>query len=124
MAVPLGRAAAVLLALCCAGAALAESLRLEVIEARVAVEPKFGTEVVIVKISPASAEAFADFTRRNVGRKVALRIDGKVFATPVIREPILGGEVQFIVPRGENGLPLAARLARGKARLEVEIVDD
>jgi preprotein translocase subunit SecD len=34
---------------------------------------------------------FGDATRENVGRQLAIVLDGKVISAPVIREPILGG---------------------------------
>jgi SecD/SecF fusion protein len=49
-----------------------------------------------------------------------LRVDGKVYSRPVIREPILGGSGQI---SGHLSVPeaqaLAARLAGG-AKLEIE----
>jgi preprotein translocase subunit SecD len=72
-----------------------------------------------------SARAFAELTRQNVGRKVAILIDGRVFSAPVIREPILGGSAQVsghFSP--EEAREIALRLSSGAARMEMEIVPD
>ena len=75
------------------------------------------------EMSAASGAAFADFTRHNVGHKVEFRVDGKAFGpAPVIREPILGGRGQLLVPKGEDAAVIAARLSDGTVRLEVEAV--
>jgi SecD/SecF fusion protein len=50
---------------------------------------------VTFTFDPAGAARFGDVTRDNVGRRLAIIVDGKVMSAPVIREPILGGRGQI-----------------------------
>jgi preprotein translocase subunit SecD len=112
-------------ALCLSGAANADPLVLNVTQASPAFDRRNGTPLIAFEMTAASGAAFADFTRRNVGRKAEFRVDGKAFGPPpVIREPITGGRGQLLVPRGEDAAAVAARLSDGTARLEVEVVGD
>jgi preprotein translocase subunit SecD len=101
-------------------AASAEPLLFDVAQAEVAYEPRTGEPVVSFRFTEAAARRFAQFTTENVGRVAELRVDGKVYSRPVIREPILGGSGQI---SGHLSMPeakaLAARLAAG-AKLEIE----
>lgn len=107
--------------------ALAEPLILEVSEASVGFDQRVkDLPVLSITFAPASREAFAHFTEANVGRKVEMRIEGKVVMAPVIREPILGGKVQ--VSGSSVGLEelrqVAKRLSGGSIKVEVEVVPD
>ena len=81
--------------------------------------------VISFRMSEASKQLFGELTQKNVGRKMAVKVDGRVLTAPVIREPILGGSGQI----SSNFTPaqareLAARIAAGKATVEFEIVPD
>jgi preprotein translocase subunit SecD len=77
-------------------------------------------------MTEASKRAFAEFTSRNIGHKMELRVDGKAVTAPVIREPILGGSGQISEKSMtvESAKAIAERLSTGKAKIEIEIVDD
>jgi preprotein translocase subunit SecD len=47
--------------------------------------------VVSFKFDTVGGKKFGDVTSENVGRPLAIVLDGKVISAPVIREPILGG---------------------------------
>jgi SecD/SecF fusion protein len=51
--------------------------------------------VVQFSFDPAGAKRFAEITRSNVGRPFAIVLDDKVISSPVIREPITGGQGQI-----------------------------
>ncbi len=57
-------------------------------------QPTFqdGRPVVSFSFDSQGARRFADTTRDNVGRQLAIVLDGKVISAPVIRSPILGGQ--------------------------------
>ena len=38
---------------------------------------------------------FAEVTRENVGKKLAMIIDGRIYSAPIIRSPITGGTAQI-----------------------------
>lgn len=83
-----------------------------------------GQPVVNVRFDTGSAGALAEFTAANLGRRVELRVDGQVVASPVIREAIMGGE---IVISGSMTVEDAGRLAmrlREGGLIEAEIVPD
>ena len=56
-------------------------------------EPTFeqGRPVVSFRFDTLGGKMFGDATRENVGRQLAIVLDGKVISAPVIREAILGG---------------------------------
>lgn len=71
-----------------------------------------------------AAEKWAAATRRNIGRSIAVVIDGTVVSAPVVREEIRGGacqitgnytedEVRYFAAIGNNGeLPVGFRVVR------------
>lgn len=62
-------------------------------DALIDAQPTFqnGEPVVSFRFDTAGGKKFGDATRENVGRQLAIILDGKVISAPVIREPILGG---------------------------------
>jgi preprotein translocase subunit SecD len=123
---------------CCAGgglifalafraitAACAQSISIEIAQAEPAFDQRTNEPVVVFRMSPASTQAFAEFTRRNIGRKAALVIDGRTVSTPIFQEPILGGAGQiygnFSVGEARD---VAHRLASGRSTLTIEIVPE
>ncbi len=73
---------------------------------------------ILVKFKPAAVVLWAEVTRRNIGHSIAIVLDDKVLATPVVRSVISGGncmisgnytqsEARFIAALGNHGeLPL------------------
>jgi preprotein translocase subunit SecD len=109
------------LVLVAAVAARAEPLALEVASARARYDQRFGLNVVDVTLSPGSKDAFATFTAAHVGDQVALRSDGSLLMSVVVREPIAAGVLQisgsFTV---DEAAQIAVRLSRPGARIDVE----
>lgn len=56
-----------------------------------AVTDQQGRSVVRFRLTPEGASRFAAVTRANVGRRMAILVDGKVMVAPVIRDQINGG---------------------------------
>jgi preprotein translocase subunit SecD len=54
-----------------------------------------GEWIVNFTFDSIGGKRFGDATRENVGRPLAIILDGKVISAPVIREPILGGRGQI-----------------------------
>jgi hypothetical protein len=100
-------------------------LRVEVQQAQGSFDARTNEPIVVINMSPRSGRMFQELTQNNIGRRLVLRIDGKIVAEPIIREPILGGVVQisggFTV---KDAAELAERLSRGEAKVEVELVAD
>jgi preprotein translocase subunit SecD len=79
-----------------------------------------GPEIDFV-LNPASVTAFAEVTRKNIGRRLAIVIDGKLYEAPVINSPIetgtgeitgnLGlGDMTALVDALENSLPCPTKI--------------
>lgn len=108
-----------------AGVVAAEALMLEVSNARVAYDSRTNEPVVSFRLTPSSQRLFASFTQQNVGKRVALRVDGRVISSPVIREPITGGTGQLSGSlTAADAKDIAARLSSGAAKIEIEAVPD
>ena len=101
--------------------AAAETLMLTVTDARTAKDPRTGRAVVTIRLSLSSGRAFAAFTAARVGSKLELRVDGKVIADPVIREPINGGMLQIDLGDRQDiaASAIAEQMLKPDARVEV-----
>jgi preprotein translocase subunit SecD len=99
-------------------------LRLQIEKATPGLDERTREPVVSILLTARSGRLFAELTTKNVGRRTELRIDGKVVASPIIREPIKGGSLQI---SGNMALAdakeLADRLNSGAANIEVEVMD-
>jgi preprotein translocase subunit SecD len=67
----------------------------EVIDAKVAFDQQTNQPIINFTLSSFGAKVFGDFTAKNVGKRLAVVLDGKVFSDPVIRERIGGGSGQI-----------------------------
>lgn len=107
-----------------AAPAAADPLQLTIVEATAGADAAIGMPVVTLKMSAESAAAFTAFTRQNVGRRVALMVDGETVSAPVIREPILEDVIQISgnMARPDDAKALAARLAAGHAQVSVDLL--
>lgn len=67
----------------------------EVADARVAFDSQGGSPIINFNLSAFGGKVFGDFTAKNIGTRLAVVLDGKVFSAPVIRERIGGGSGQI-----------------------------
>ncbi|HXJ82162.1 MAG TPA: protein translocase subunit SecD [Candidatus Methylomirabilis sp.] len=63
--------------------------------ARVSIDQNTSEPYVSVEFNAAGAKAFADLTDANVGKRLAIVLDGNVHSAPVIRERIPSGRAQI-----------------------------
>jgi SecD/SecF fusion protein len=67
---------------------------------------QFGQRQISLEFNASGAKIFGDVTRANVGRQMAIVLDGKLYSAPVIRDAIEGGHAvitgQFSKEEGEN----------------------
>jgi preprotein translocase subunit SecD len=82
--------------------------------------------VVNATLRPEAAAAFEDLTRRLVGHRLAVVVDGTVLMAPYVQGPIPGGRVQITLGgmRGKAGLKDATALAlvlKSRSTLPVEL---
>ncbi len=58
-------------------------------------DPNTGEPVVSLQFNKEGADLFEQITRDNVGKVVAIYLDGAVISAPVVREAISGGQAQI-----------------------------
>lgn len=68
-----------------------------------------GRPQIMIRLNPEAAAAFATTTRENVGRRLAIVVDGKLMTAPRINSPIEGGSA---VIEGNYSATEASDLAR------------
>ncbi len=61
-------------------------------DARMRRDSQMGEPIVLVKFDGRGTRQFGDITRANVGKRLAILLDGRVRSAPVIKEAITGGE--------------------------------
>lgn len=94
-------------------------------DARAGFDPRSGEPVVDFRFDGAGARAFGEITAQNVGRPLAIVLDGKVISAPVIRQPITGGSGEisggFTV---EESTVLAAQLRAGALPAPLQVIEE
>ncbi len=60
-------------------------------QAQVTFNQQTGEPQVLLTFTPEGTKLFADITKRNVGKPVAIALDEQVIQAPVVNEPILNG---------------------------------
>lgn len=80
--------------------------------------------VVNLEFSDEGSKKFADATLKNVGRQIAILLDGEVLTNPVVREPIMGGRAEISGQRDlEEAQHLAVLLRSGALPVKVNIIE-
>lgn len=81
--------------------------------------------VVSLEFSEEGGEKFADLTARNVGRHIAIELDGEVLTAPVVQEAITGGRAQISGSRSvEEAEHLAILLRSGSLPVKIEVMEN
>ncbi|MBQ7476672.1 MAG: protein translocase subunit SecD [Selenomonadaceae bacterium] len=93
-------------------------------DAQAAMNQQNGQSIVTLEFSDEGKEKFADATLANVGRQIAILLDGEVLTDPVVREPILGGRAEISGQRDlEEAQRLAVLLRSGALPVKVNIIE-
>lgn len=93
-------------------------------DAQAAMNQQNGQCVVNLEFSDEGAQKFADATLENVGRQIAILLDGEILTNPVVREPILGGRAEISGQRDlEEAQRLAVLLRSGALPVKVNIIE-
>ena len=72
-----------------------QGLGRDLIKSAMVVRDNLGQPQIVFVLQPAAASAFGVVTRQNVGRRLAILMDGKLYSAPVIRSPIESGRGQI-----------------------------
>ena len=82
-----------------------------------------GSTKVALQFNNKGSELFEEITRKNVGKKVAIFLDGEVISAPTVNEAIPGGEAvitgKFSVDEAKQ---LAQRLNAGALPVPIELI--
>jgi len=86
-------------------------------------DPQTSQPQVSLEFDGEGTELFADITQRNVGKRVAIFLDGVVISAPNVNEPILSGRAviqgEFTV---EEARQLAQRLNAGALPVSIKLI--
>ncbi|MDD5154873.1 MAG: protein translocase subunit SecD [Candidatus Omnitrophica bacterium] len=86
-------------------------------------QSEFNQPVVALELNAEGAKKFAEVTKNNIGRRLAIVLDGKVQSAPVIRDAILSGEAvitgRFDVEQAQD-LALVLRVGALPAPMHIE----
>ncbi|NHN38357.1 protein translocase subunit SecD [Pseudomaricurvus alcaniphilus] len=94
-------------------------------DAQLAFQQQTGEPVVTFRLDTAGARQFAEMTRNNIGRPLAVVLDGRVITAPVIRSVIGGGSGEisgaFSVSEASN---LALLLRAGALPAKLQVIEE
>ena len=80
--------------------------------------------VVNLEFSDEGAKKFADLTTKNVGRRIAILLDGEILTNPNVREPITGGRAEITGQESQEEAHRIAMLLRsGALPVKVNIIE-
>lgn len=86
---------------------------------------QFGRPVVSLKFNPQGTKLFDEATAQNVGRQIAIVLDGVVVSAPVVQERIRSGEAQISGSFTEaEAKRLAIMLRAGALPVGVEVLEN
>ena len=84
-----------------------------------------GEPIVSIEFTKKGAEIFRDVTSKQVGRPLAILLDGKVISAPKINEPISGGQAQISGRFNNQEMrDLVIKLKAGSLPIPIEIVSN
>ncbi len=93
--------------------------------ARVSIDQNTSEPYVSVEFNSAGAKAFSDLTEANVGKRLAIVLDGNVHSAPVIRERIPSGRAQITGGfTTEDATDLAIVLRAGALPAPVKVLEE
>lgn len=79
-------------------------------DARVQIDPQKNQPYVSMEFKPSGAKKFEETTGNNIGKRMAVVLDGNVYSAPVIQAKIAGGSAQITLGGGNfNSIMTEAR---------------
>jgi len=86
-------------------------------------DQRLGTVQVSLQFDDAGSKMFQDITKRNVGKQVAIFLDGQIISDPVVSQEIIGGKA-VITGSGdvEEARVLARRLQAGALPVPIKLI--
>ena len=93
------------------------------VDAKVGYDRQTNQPLINFKLNGRGAKIFGDFSGKNVGKRMAIVLDNKVYSAPVIRERIGGGSGQIsgnFTPQEAHDIAIALRSGALLAPVQVE----
>jgi len=91
--------------------------------AAVEFQQRTGGVQVSLQFDKEGADLFADLTKRNIGKQIAIFLDGEVISAPVVQAEILGGQAvisgNFSIDEAKT---LSRRLQAGALPIPIELI--
>jgi preprotein translocase subunit SecD len=95
-----------------------------VVQARTGIDEFTDQPMVMIAFDEAGTRKFAQMTAANVGKPLAIVLDGKVLSAPVINEPIVGGNAQIAGGyTQESANQMAAAISSGALPVAFTLVE-
>ncbi len=83
---------------------------------------RFGQREIILNLGPRGTKRFSDVTKENVGRQLAIVLDGEVQSAPVIRDHIAGGQAVISGDfSNEEAQSIATTLISGSLPVKLDV---
>jgi len=93
-------------------------------DAEVNVEPSTSTPIVVIQFNPEGTQRFAQVTKDNIGRRLAISIDDKIFSAPRITQAIFNGRANINgLSSIEEARTIELALKIGRIPVPVHIID-
>ena len=94
-------------------------------DARANMSQQGGGAIVNIEFNSEGGKKFAELTAKNIGKQIAIELDGKVLTAPVVQEAITGGRAQISGQRSmEEAEHLAILLRSGSLPVKIEVLEN
>jgi protein-export membrane protein SecD len=94
------------------------------IKSATAVRGNLGTTEIMFTLTDSGTEKFAAVTRDNVGRRLAIILDGELYSAPVIRSAITGGRGQITGDFSEKEAIELANVLENSLDVPLQILEE
>ncbi|MBP7133685.1 protein translocase subunit SecD [Patescibacteria group bacterium] len=95
----------------------------DVASAKIDFDPRTGVPQVSLQFNSEGAKAFGELTQKNIGKQIAIFLDGQILSAPTVQNQILGGQAMisgnFTVPAARD---LARRLQAGALPVPIQLI--
>jgi preprotein translocase subunit SecD len=106
-------------------ACFAESVVLDVLSVAPSHDSRTGRPIVQLVLGQKSKQALTAFSSAEIGNKAELRVDGRVVAAPVIREPLSTSiQISDVDWTDEVAAAIANDLAKPNAKIELGTIKE
>lgn len=95
----------------------------DVLRSAVATQDQFNQWQINFELTPAGSEQFFNYTRENIGRQMAIVLDGRVLSAPVINAAISDSGVITGQFTGDEAESLAVQMRYGALPVPLRVID-